>query len=568
MKNRRKQGLIMLLAMCLFATMLAACSGNDNNGNNGQGAGTTVTPTAGEEQGSKTPEAATLNIMLWGDKPKQFDEVVAEFERRTKDTLNLKLNFTFTPQADYVNKLKLKLSAGEQVDIAFDAPWMNMNTFIAQDNYTNLDEYFNNDQYPGLKKAFGEGFLDNNRFVGADGKLHVYGVPLGQYLGDLGVIYYRKDLSEKYGIGELSTYEELLEFFDKVTENDAGMIPFVIKNDGHYGAVTAIEVNKPMHAKYEKGIWPIQLGPNVEGTVLIQDNKVVAANIKGEKLEAIESYPEPFNKSDHSVLETVREWHDKGYIEKEPIVRKDASGTFAAGRAAAMMEGLSNLDNIKAQLTAGVPSAEMGVFLVSKAARENVQPNPAYISDFRVWNFLAIPKTSVNADRAMAFINWLFESQENHDLFEIGIEGTHWEAIGEDKFKYPDGVDMSQNYVFPGYMLTWNPNYIRLSENVPDNLVDAFRYLADEKTYVRSALAGFAFNQDPVKNELANPDFGTIASDELAYKLGMVVNPAEGLTSLQQKWEANSRLQADIAKIKEELIRQTQEFLDQQAAQQ
>ncbi|MCU6711436.1 extracellular solute-binding protein [Paenibacillus sp. J5C_2022] len=568
MKNRRKQGLIMLLAMCLFATMLAACSGNDNNGNNGQGAGTTVTPTAGEEQGSKTPEAATLNIMLWGDKPKQFDEVVAEFERRTKDTLNLKLNFTFTPQADYVNKLKLKLSAGEQVDIAFDAPWMNMNTFIAQDNYTNLDEYFNNDQYPGLKKAFGEGFLDNNRFVGADGKLHVYGVPLGQYLGDLGVIYYRKDLSEKYGIGELSTYEELLEFFGKVTENDAGMIPFVIKNDGHYGAVTAIEVNKPMHAKYEKGIWPIQLGPNVEGTVLIQDNKVVAANIKGEKLEAIESYPEPFNKPDHSVLETVREWHDKGYIEKEPIVRKDASGTFAAGRAAAMMEGLSNLDNIKAQLTAGVPSAEMGVFLVSKAARENVQPNPAYISDFRVWNFLAIPKTSVNADRAMAFINWLFESQENHDLFEIGIEGTHWEAIGEDKFKYPDGVDMSQNYVFPGYMLTWNPNYIRLSENVPDNLVDAFRYLADEKTYVRSALAGFAFNQDPVKNELANPDFGTIASDELAYKLGMVVNPEEGLTSLQQKWEANSRLQADIAKIKEELIRQTQEFLDQQAAQQ
>ncbi|GBG10767.1 hypothetical protein PAT3040_05531 [Paenibacillus agaridevorans] len=571
MKRWGKQGSMLLLALCMVSTMLAACSGKDNNnGNNGGNNGkveATQTPAAGEEQGSKAPDPATLNIMLWGDKPKQFDQVVAEFERRTKDTLNLKLNFTFTPQADYVNKLKLKLSAGEQVDIAFDAPWMNMNTFIAQDNYTNLDEYFNNDQYPGLKKAFGEGFLDNNRFVGADGNLHVYGVPLGQYLGDLGAIYYRKDLAENYGIGELSTYEDLLAFFDKVTENDKGMIPFVIKNDGNYGAVATIEVNKSAPVKYEKGLWPITLGPNVDGTVLIQDNKVVTASIKGEKQEAIASFPEPFNQADYSILETVREWHEKGYIEKEPIVRKDASGTFSAGRAAAMMEGLSNLDNIKAQLAAGVPSAELGVFLTAQAARDKVQPNPGYISDFRVWNFLAIPKTSINADRAMSFINWLFESQDNHDLFELGIEGTHWEAIGDDKFKYPDGVDLSQNYVFPGYMLTWNPNYIRLSENVPDNLVDAFRYLADEKTYVRSALAGFAFNQEPVKNELANPDFGTISSDELAYKLGMVPGPAEGLTKLQQKWEANGRLQADIAKIKEELIRQTQEFLDQQAAQ-
>lgn len=568
MKRWAMQGSMLLLALCMVTTMLAACSGKDNNGgNNGQGAAT-QTPAGGEEQGSKAPEPATLNIMLWGDKPKQFNDVVAEFERRTKDTLNLKLNFTFTPQADYVNKLKLKLSAGEQVDIAFDAPWMNMNTFIAQDNYTALDDYFNNAQYPGLQKAFGEGFLDNNRFIGPDGKLHVYGVPLGQYLGDLGAIYYRKDMAEQYGLGEFATYEDLLAFFEKTTQNDPGVIPFVIKNDGNYGAVAVIDANISKPAKYESGLWPISLGPNVNGTVQIQDNNVVAATITGDKLESSASFPAPFNKLDYSTYETIREWHDKGYIEKEPIVRKDASGTFTAGRAAAMMEGLSNLDNIKSQLAAGVPSAELGVFLVSQAARGKVQPDPNRIIDFRVWNFLAIPKTSINSDRAMSFINWLFESQDNHDLFELGIEGTHWEAIGDDKFKYPDGVDLSQNYVFPGYMLTWNPNYIRLSENVPDNLVDAFRYLADEKTYVRSALAGFAFNQEPVKNELANPDFGTISSDELAYKLGMVANPAEGLTKLQQKWEANGRLQADIAKIKEELIRQTQEFLNQQAAQQ
>ncbi|MCL6459346.1 MAG: DUF3502 domain-containing protein, partial [Gorillibacterium sp.] len=160
----------------------------------------------------------------------------------------------------------------------------------------------------------------------------------------------------------------------------------------------------------------------------------------------------------------------------------------------------------------------------------------------------------------------IFASQANHDLFELGIEGKNWEAIGDDKFKYPEGVDPAQNYNLLGYMLTWNPSYIRLSASIPDNLVEYYRYIADEKTYVRSAIAGFAFNQEPVKTQLANPDFVNVFNDELAYKLGMVEDPATGLTKMQQKWEENKRLQADIETIKAEVKTQLQAFLDQQAA--
>ncbi|WP_052339385.1 extracellular solute-binding protein [Gorillibacterium massiliense] len=561
MSNMKKRKLPLLVAMCMLSGLVAACS-NDSNSTSPSAS---ATATAGTETTAKL-DPVTLNIMLWGDKPKQFDDVVAEFEKRTKDTLNLKLNVTFTPQADYVNKLKLKLSAGEQVDIAFDAPWMNMNAFIAQDNYTNLDSYFNNDQYPGLKKAFSESYLDNNRFTGADGNLHVYGVPLGQYMGDLSTVYYRKDLAKKYGMDDITTYDQLLAFFDKVKENDPALIPFVVKNDGNYGAQALIDLNKEQPAKYEKGLWAVTLGPNVNGTVMIEDNKVTGLTITGDKVSNMANFPAPFNQSDYSTFTTIREFHDKGYIEKEPIVRKDAGGTFYAGRAAAMMEGLSNLDSVKSQLTAGVANAELGYFLTSETARNRVQPDPNQVVDFRVWNFLAIPKTSVNADRAMSFINWLFESQDNHDLFELGIEGKHWEKVGNDKYKLPDGVDANQNYIFPGYILTWNPTYIRLSSSVPDNLVDAFLYEADEKTYVKSALAGFAFNQEPVKNELANPDFAKIPSDELPFKLGMVANPVEGLTKLQQSYEANAKLQNDIEKIKQETVKQIQTFLDQQKA--
>ncbi|MNW46104.1 Bacterial extracellular solute-binding protein [compost metagenome] len=557
MKKQSIKSVSVLIAIVMLFSLLAACGGNSSSGKEGNDSSKT---------GSDVPKETTLNIMLWGDKPKQFDDVVAEFEKQTKDTLNLKLNVTFTPQADYVNKLKLKLAAGEQVDIAFDAPWMNMNTFIAQDNYTQLDSYFNNDEYPGLKKVFSEEYLSNNKFTGVDGQLHTYGVPLGQYLGDLSAIYYRKDLAKKYGLSDITTFDDLLAYYDKVLENDKSIIPLVIKNDGNYGMVTVVEGNKQMPDKTAAGLWDIVLGPNVTATAQIKDNKVAGISITGDKASSIESFPAPFNKKDYSTLDTIREWHDKGYIEKEPIVRKDAKGTFTAGKAASMVEGLSNFDAINTQLTAGLPTAELGVFITQQNARDKVQPNPNYVSDFRIWNFLCIPATSKNADRAMQFINWLFESQDNHDLFELGIEGKNWEAVGEDKFKYPDGIDLAQNYSFPGYMLTWNPNYIRLSNTVPDNLVEYYRYIADEKTYIKSAVAGFAFNQDPVKNELANPDFAKVSNDELAFKLGMVNNPVAEMTKLQQTWETNSNLQKDIESIKAELKNQLQAYLDQQTA--
>ncbi|MBB6671979.1 extracellular solute-binding protein [Cohnella nanjingensis] len=570
MKKKRVQTVSGVFAVSLVALSLAACSGNKENGADSSASGS-ASPTAsatasGEASGAKL-DPVTLNVMLWGDKPKQFDDVVAEFERQTKDSLNVKLNVTFTPQADYINKLKLKLSAGEQVDIAFDAPWMNMNTFIAQDNYTNLDPYFKNDKYPGLKKAFGDGFLGNNKFAGPDGQLHTYGVPLGQYLGDLSVIYYRKDLAAKYGMADLKTYEDLQAYYDKVLANDKNTIPFVVKNDGQYGAVTAIQGNTDQPFKFRSNLWDVNLGPNVIATAQIENRKVVNVTITGDSTDNIAKLPAPFDKPDYSTDVAIREWHDKGYIEKEPIVRKDARGTFTAGKGASMMEGLSNFDTINAQLKSGVPTAELGVFVTQKTAREQVQPNPYLISDFRVWNFLAIPKTSANADRAMAFLDWIFQSQDNHDLFELGIKGKNWEPVGDDKFKYPDGVDLTQNYNFPGYMLTWNPTYIRLSANVPDELVSSYRYLADEKTYVKSALAGFAFNQDAVKNQLANPDFTTLTNEQLSFKLGMVADPAEGLAKLQKKWDGNKRLQKDIADIKAELTKQLQAFLDQQPAQ-
>ncbi|WP_438351123.1 extracellular solute-binding protein [Paenibacillus sp. FA6] len=547
-----------ILASCMMMTLLVACTGTNKD---------VATNQPKEVDSNQTAESklepVTLKIMLWGDKPNQFDEVVAEFEKRTKDTLNTKLNVTFTPQSDYVNKLKLKLSAGEQVDLAFDAPWMNMNQFIQQDNYHILDDYFFNDKYPGLKKAFSESFINNNKFMGTDNKLHVYGVPMGQYLGDLGILYYRKDLAEKYGMSEFDSYQDVLTYYDNVLINEKNMTPFIERNDGNYSSVAVINGDKETGVDAAKaGLYSLPLAPNVDVTAYIKDNKIVDASITGENEDSLKNFPAPYNVADTSTMQTVREWNEKGYTEKEPITRTDAQGTFTAGKAASMTETIANFTSIESALKAVVPSAELGMFLVNKGERELEQPFA--LTDFRVWNFLTVPKSSKNLERSMMFVNWLNENQDNHDLFELGIEGKHWVAEGADKFKYPDGIDVSRNYNLPGYILTWNPNYIRLAATIPDEFVQYYRYIADENTYMKSVVAGFSFNGDAVKNALANPDFGKIASEKLVYDLGMIADPVQSMNKLQEKWNKNKNLQEDIKTIKEELMNQLQAYLDTQ----
>ena len=91
-------------------------------------------------------------------------------------------------------------------------------------------------------------------------------------------------------------------------------------------------------------------------------------------------------------------------------------------------------------------------------------------TDGKAWNFLAIPASSKKIERTMEFLDWIFSSQENNDLFTFGIEGTNWEAVGKNQWKLPDGVDPTKNYMFPGYQLTWNPTFNRIPAGLPEQI--------------------------------------------------------------------------------------------------
>ena len=48
-----------------------------------------------------------------------------------------------------------------------------------------------------------------------------------------------------------------------------------------------------------------------------------------------------------------------------------------------------------------------------------------------VQNLNAIAATSEDPESGLKFLNWLYASEENHDLFHYGIEGTHYTKTGD-----------------------------------------------------------------------------------------------------------------------------------------
>src|SRR5690606_33753293 len=125
---------------------------------------------------------------------------------------------------------------------------------------------------------------------------------------------------------------------------------------------------------------------------------------------------------------------------------------FMSGKAASYYGTISSYAADKKLLQETIADTDLEFFVLKERIR-NMEPK-AIPTSYKANNSVAIPASSKNIDRTMKFFDWLFQSRENHDLFELGIEGTHWEAVGEDQYKL---LEASNNYMFPGYEFTWNP---------------------------------------------------------------------------------------------------------------
>ncbi|MDR0719711.1 MAG: extracellular solute-binding protein [Treponema sp.] len=501
----------------------------------------------------RTEGETSLKIYLFGE-AQNMDKVLNKFYEKTKDTLNVKLDIIWSSSADHRQKIPLIMSNQEDADLVFDAYWMNLNRLSSQGAYADISRYFNNDNYPGLQKAFPPEYLA--QVTNADGS--IYAIPFTQAAEDIQVILIRKDLREKYNMPPISSNAELETFFGNVQADiDKGFLDMA--------APLGIGVSRAFYyldddiiEKRAKNIINIDgsghgVGMMFDVAISADKKKVLGAATLGDPDSAYAMFPPPYNRNTRNdrAVHLIPKW--ARYTPSDRQTETDMP-SFYAEKVAAMEGNISQYLSAASAMEAAGKSVEAYVYVPAMQKRERIVSQP-----LTAWNFLCIPRQSKKIDKTMSFIDWLFQSRENHDLFELGIEGEDWKAFGDNEYQ---NLSPANKYTFPGYEMTWNPGFIRTDVNYPDVIKDIFQYQNNPDTYIPSPIPGFIFNNEA--DSALRTAYAAVAGIQATYRpilmLGLAGRPEQTRKALEEYYAKVKSAGLDV--IRQAVIDQVQKYLD------
>ncbi|OAS17944.1 extracellular solute-binding protein [Paenibacillus oryzisoli] len=542
MKYQRIRFVPWLLIVFSLNMLLSACQGNMDSPNRGSSTPRNQSVTA------ETLDPVKLKVMLFGDRPIDMDMILQKFEQMTQATLNTALQFEFSPYLENEKKMMLRMSTGEPVDLMFDAPWTkHLFNNVSMGYYQQLDKYFHNDDYPGLKKAFPKAMMDSNKING-----HIYTIPLLDSYYDPPAIAIRKDIRESLGMKPLETMNDLTTYFDKVLKQFPDKIPAVIGSRGIFrlGIPDAkghsdIRLAPMMSDSFTGGI-PFSVALSKDG------KKVIGAATIGDPDSEFADFPAPFNSHDAIYEHFGTRVQFRKYNNANPL-SSEAETALDVSKAASQADTtLSGIARLRQDLQRVNPEADYEPFLLGSQAQRDMQP-ASIGTTFWANNSLVIPVTSKNTDRTMKFLDWLFSSQDHHDLFELGIEGKHWVKDGVGGYKL---TAESPQYRFPGYELT---NHSTMSRIFTDNDVKTLAYLKwarNNESYYQLPLSGFIFNSASVATEIAKVKPVMLQASDLLMT-GMVKEWKDYAREQNKKWRTQG-----LDTIRQEVVKQVQAYLD------
>ena len=155
-------------------------------------------------------------------------------------------------------------------------------------------------------------------------------------------------------------------------------------------------------------------------------------------------------------------------------------------------------------------------------------------------------------------LNELYTNPEIYDLARLGIEGVHWEAVGDDQYKLLDknsdyGVDANCNWGWTNEELT-RTEYV---EN-PTSLDDSYKQIMDSygAMITHHVLDAFVFDPAPVSTEIA-----IISTLNDRYYTLLNMGMADDVDAVLEEF-SRSLEEAGIQKVIDEMNRQVAEYIE------
>jgi putative aldouronate transport system substrate-binding protein len=380
---------------------------------------------------------------------------------------------------DHEAKYPVLYASGAEFTCAFDAPWYKM-TSLVQDGALLAVEDVMNEVGQNVKNSTGEEIVDFNFQQGPGGENHLYGIPARFYYSGTSGVVIREDLREQYGApapDSAEGYFSLEPFLAAVAENEPSMIPFA---------------NRPAYPMTDWNTWNrVSLGfasgitiPNqFEGTEIVEteltDELIMAA-------------------------ELVRKWYEAGYVPQEAI--------------AADYDVLSDYFNVEKTASFQDNEPEYKAFEKGKTIREKVEGGEVVGYDLsgmragfkgkgnlKQWNFVVFNANAPTEQHraAMQVWDWFTASQDNADLWLMGIEGTNYNAEEGLRFSDPEGIDHTRNYRRQWYVSGITGEFQRQPLDLTPTAEEALAFYTTKENFVFSPYDKFDPNTEEIQTELS-----------------------------------------------------------------
>lgn len=523
-----KRILSLILCTTLILISLAACSTSKEDDKATSGKSTEVTTNDKTEAKTETESKVSeendtilpMKYVIPGNAPTDYDMVIkAVNEKLIADGVNIEVELEYIPWDVWDQKLNLKLTTDEPFDLfQIMQGRVDFSKYAADGALTDITDYV--EQYgPNIKTAIPEDLLDCAKVKGK-----IYTIPSYWYetASAENNMTLRKDIREKYGFDVPSTPAELLDQLETVMGEWTGEYKPYIPVQGKSISSIGPMRSHTLHRSYDT--YPFI---EKDQLVICYEDGTMASWIESEEFKADAKF--------------YREAYLRGLISPDVLT----------------------LDN--AQKNAQVKNGDWYVvFGTSISIGDNgIEPDDVEVAYFEedkpfmrpvsIKNSNGVPITSENPESAVKFLNWLYGSQENYDLFMYGLEGVHYVNEGENqKTTLMDADTNLSRYAFADWMVG-NLNYLRYDNTQKPQVISdtLFKTREDAVTHVAD---GFFFDGKNVKTELAN------VKTEIATSIVPVYCGVQDYDEYFEQALENVK-KAGLDTIIEEYIRQYEEYL-------
>jgi hypothetical protein len=232
---------------------------------------------------------------------------------------------------------------------------------------------------------------------------------------------------------------------------------------------------------------------------------VIIPNIdEGRTLLDFEEVPEYVE-----AAQLLRSWWEKDLVNKTDLPPGAAgyvetlNDFFIPGKAASRIENEPDFKyvDIQKQIVSSIPEAVVKGYDMAGIRAGRYKP----VGELRQWNFIVFNATAPKEQQvaAVQYFNWLVSSQDNIDLWLMGIDGTHYKKEPNLRFSEVPGVDAAKNYRRAWYVSGVSGRFMRLPIDLPEEAMATHKWQTDETKWDFDPYEGFAIDAKAVEMETA-----------------------------------------------------------------